>query len=164
MKKGGDFHVTAFEKEKIWLEYLGGKTIPVLVKKYGYSYQTVRNIIQKKASEKGINMQKGPLKEAERQHIKEMLLNGARTRQIEIATGRSSAVISEIRRQLGIKAARPVRIRRVTAQERQAIIKMAGKGMAISEIARKANRSDTTVRKIINAARDAAERNEKNEQ
>ena len=36
--------------------------------------------------------------------------------------------------------------------------------MTISEIARKANRSDTTVRKIINAARDAAERNEKNEQ
>ena len=109
-------------------------------------------------------MKKGPLKEAERQLIKEMLLKGARTRQIEITTGRSSAVISEIRRQLGIKAARPVRIRRVTAQERQAIIKMAGKGMTISEIARKANRSDTTVRKIINAARDAAERNEKNEQ
>ena len=164
MKKDGDFHVTAFEKEKMWLEYLSGKTIPALVKKYGYSYQTTRNIIRRKIREKGTEMKKGPLKEAERQHIKEMLLKGARTRQIEITTGRSSAVISEIRRQLGIKAARPVRIRRVTAQERQAIIKMAGKGMTISEIARKANRSDTTVRKIINAARDAAERNEKNEQ
>ena len=164
MKKGGDFHVTAFEKEKMWLEYLSGKTIPSLAKKYGYSYQTTRNIIRRKIREKGTEMKKGPLKEAERQHIKEMLLKGARTRQIEIATGRSSAVISEIRRQLGIKAARPVRIRRVTAQERQAIIRMAEKGMSVTEISKRFNRSDTTVRKIITAAREAAEGNESNEQ
>ena len=164
MKKGGDFHVTAFEKEKMWLEYLSGKTIPSLVKKYGYSYQTVRNIIRWKIREKGTEIMKGPLKEAERQHIKEMLLKGARTRQIEIATGRSSAVISEIRRQLGVKAVRPVRIRRVTAQEKRAIIRMAEKGMSVTEISKRFNRSDTTVRKIITAAREAAEGNESNEQ
>lgn len=164
MKKDGDFHVTAFEKEKMWLEYLSGKTIPVLVKKYGYSYQTTRNIICRKIREKGTEIMKGPLKEAERQHIKEMLLKGARTRQIEIATGRSSAVISEIRRQLGVKAVRPVRIRRVTAQEKRAIIRMAEKGMSVTEISKRFNRSDTTVRKIITAAREAAEGNESNEQ
>ena len=109
-------------------------------------------------------MKKGLLKEAERQHIKEMLLKGARTRQIEIATGRSGAVISEIRRQLGVKAVRPVRIRRVTAQEKRAIIRMAEKGMSVTEISKRFNRSDTTVRKIITAAREAAEGNESNEQ
>lgn len=164
MKNGGDFHVTAFEKEKMWLEYLSGKTIPALVKKYQYSYQTTRNIICRKIREKGTEMKKGPLKEAERQHIKEMLLKGARTRQIEIATGRSSAVISEIRRQLGVKAVRPVRIRRVTAQEKRAIIRMTEKGMSVTEISKRFNRSDTTVRKIITAAREAAEGNESNEQ
>ena len=144
-------HVTAYEKRRIIIGYRQGETRKELAARYGYSYQTVWWIIHRAEGE--IRKEKKKvgtrLREAERQEIKALILKGVRNQQIQIVTGRSNQVISEIRKQLKVKTYRKVKCPRLTAQEKHRIIRLSEQGKSISEIARITGRSDGTVRRLI---------------
>lgn len=141
--------VTPYEEKRIWIDFESGFSIAEIMRKNRWDYQTVWKTVEKKRKEVAEEMAGEPVKEAERQHIKELILNGMKNKRIEQITGRSQAIIGEIRRELGAPAPRGG-YKSVSPEEIREIIRLSDNAWSISAIADFTGRSRPTVTKIIN--------------
>lgn len=141
--------VTPFEERKIWEDYTKGESIAEITRKNRWGYQTIWKTVDEKRKKVAEEMAGEPVKEAERQHIKELIMNGMKNRRIEAITGRSQSIIGEIRAELGKPAPRGG-YKSVSPEEEKEIIRLSDNAWSISAIAFKTGRSRPTVTKIIN--------------
>lgn len=140
---------TPYEQKRIWIDYQAGLSIAEITRKNRWCYQTIWQTINDKRREVAEEMAGEPVKEAERQHIKELILNGMKNRRIEAITGRSQAIIGEIRAELGKPAPRGG-YKAVSPEEIKEIIRLSDNAWSISRIADITGRSRPTVTNIIN--------------
>lgn len=154
--------VTPFEERKIWEDYTKGESIAEITRKNRWGYQTIWKTVDEKRKKVAEEMAGEPVKEAERQHIKELIMNGMKNRRIEAITGRSQSIIGEIRAELGKRAPRGG-YKSVSPEEEKEIIRLSDNAWSISAIAFQTGRSRPTVTKIINQEKErrAQERAEK---